>query len=138
MTFLHLENDIPWLWTLPKWIEGTAETLQTLILINALGTLPECLGVMFHLKRLHIADCSFMNYLPSGMQHLTSLEDLTIDNCPELCRKCKPHSGEYWPMISHIKRITIGQPCEAEPQEGEGSIVGTRGGLRWATTHPNN
>ncbi|KAK2362520.1 putative disease resistance protein RGA3 [Trifolium repens] len=34
MTFLHLENLNRWLRTLPEWIEGAAETLQTLILIN--------------------------------------------------------------------------------------------------------
>ncbi|MCI06417.1 CC-NBS-LRR disease resistance protein, partial [Trifolium medium] len=26
---------------------------------------------------------------------------------PKLCRKCQPHSGEYWPMISHIKHVTM-------------------------------
>jgi hypothetical protein len=24
-----------------------------------------------------------------------------------LCRKCKPRSGEYWPMIAHIKNTSI-------------------------------
>ncbi|MCI46429.1 NBS-LRR disease resistance protein, partial [Trifolium medium] len=84
---------------------------------------------MSRLKMLHIADCSALYDLPSGMQHLTSLEDLTIDGCPTLCRKCEPHTGEYWPMISHIKRVSIGveepsigEPEVQEPQEREESL----------------
>ncbi|MCI40710.1 disease resistance protein, partial [Trifolium medium] len=70
---------------------------------------------MTRLKMLHIADCPRLNYLPSGMQHLTALDALTIDGCPDLCRQCQPHSGRYWPMISHIKRVSIGEPGLEEP-----------------------
>jgi hypothetical protein len=124
MTFLHLENKISSLSNLPAWIEEAVETLQTLILINLdlLRKLPECLTIMSRLKKLHLAGCSALYDLPSGMQHLTSLEDLTIDGCPKLCRKCKRPSGEYWPMISHIKRVSIGEPGVEEPQEGWGSL----------------
>ncbi|CAJ2671460.1 unnamed protein product [Trifolium pratense] len=120
MTFLHIQNEIPWLWTLPEWIEGVVETLQTLILINLyeLRMLPQCLTRMTRLKMLHIADCPLLNYLPSGMQQLTALEALTIDGCPKLCQQCQPHAGEYWPMISHIKCVSIGEPGVEEPQEG--------------------
>jgi hypothetical protein len=126
MTFLHLENVNPWLWTLPKWIEGAAETLQTMILINlnlcALGNelLPEGLTRMSRLKMLHIADCPLLNYLPWGM---TALEALTIDGCPKLCQKCQPHSGEYWPMISQIKRVSIGEHEEKDPRKGKGLLI---------------
>lgn len=124
MRFLHLEN-FPWPQTLPKWIEDAAETLQTLIIINVpeLLELPGCLTRMTHLKMLHISGCPGLNFLPSDMQCLTSLEALTIDGCPVLCQKCQPHSGEYWPMISHIKRVSIGEPKEEEPREGQGSLI---------------
>ncbi|GAU30049.1 hypothetical protein TSUD_332180 [Trifolium subterraneum] len=124
MTFLHLQNKIPWLWTLPEWIEGVAETLQTLILINLyeLSKLPECLTRMTRLKMLHIAGCPRLDYLPSGMQHLTALDDLTINGCPDLCRQCQPHSGEYWPMISHIKGVSIGEPGVEEPSIREPGV----------------
>jgi hypothetical protein len=119
MTFLHLENLNRWLRTLPEWIEGAAETLQTLILINLCefgrALLPKCLTRMSRLKMLHIADCPLLDYLPSGMQKLTALESLSIDGCPKLCRQCQPHSGKYWPMIAHIKRVSIGEPKEEEP-----------------------
>ncbi|XP_058738246.1 disease resistance protein RGA2-like [Vicia villosa] len=108
MTFLYLENEC--LWTLPEWIEGVVETLQTLIIINLpmLQRLPECLARMAHLKMLYIAECIVLAHFPVGIKHLTSLVALTIHNCPILGGECHPHSGQYWPVISHIKRVSIG------------------------------
>ncbi|KAJ1408976.1 P-loop containing nucleoside triphosphate hydrolase [Sesbania bispinosa] len=115
LKFLHLEY-FPRLETLPEWIEGAAETLQTLIIINfpELWMLPESLTRMTHLKMLHISNCPQLYYLPSGMKRLTTLGTLTIDGCPVLGRKCHPKSGEYRHMIAHIKRISIGEPKEDE------------------------
>jgi hypothetical protein len=100
---------IPGLLTLPGWIEGAAETLENLLIkgLPNLQTLPECLTTMTHLKRLTIGDCPQLLSLPSGIHHLTALEDLYIVGCPELCRKCKPQSGEHWPMIADIKILFI-------------------------------
>ncbi|XP_058738236.1 putative disease resistance protein RGA3 isoform X2 [Vicia villosa] len=125
MNFLLLDN-FPELHTLPEWIERAAETLQTLIISNfpMLQRLPECLTRMTHLKLLYIADCPLLDSLPNGMQHLTSLDDLTIDDCPKLCRKCQASFGEYWPMISHIKRVSIGEPEKEERHERGGSVFG--------------
>ncbi|CAJ2671467.1 unnamed protein product [Trifolium pratense] len=94
MNILRLEN-FPRLQILPEWIEGVAETLQTLIIVNIpmLRKLPECLAGMTCLKSLIIADCPLLDYLPSGMKYLTALEALTIDGCPKLCRKCQSYSG---------------------------------------------
>jgi hypothetical protein len=110
---------------LPERIEEIAMTLQTFIITNIpmLWKLPECLTRMTStLKMLHIVDCPLLDDLPSGMHRLTSLEALAINGSPKLCRKCRPHSGEYWPMISQIKRVNIGEPEEEEPQEREGSL----------------
>jgi Leucine-rich repeat (LRR) protein len=100
---------IPGLLTLPGWIEGAAETLENLVIngLPNLQTLPECLTTMTHLKTLSIVDCPQLLSLPSGIHHLTALEELRIGGCPELCRKCIPPSGEYWPMIAHIKILFI-------------------------------
>ncbi|KAK2362525.1 putative disease resistance protein RGA3 [Trifolium repens] len=118
MKFLCL-GDLPGLLTLPGWIEGAAETLEQLLIYKLpnLQTLPECLTTMTHLKRLFIRNCPQLLSLPSGIHHLTALDDLYIKGCPELCRKCKPQSGEYWPMIAHIKRVFIGEPLEEEEEE---------------------
>jgi len=65
------------------------------------------LSTMTRLKRLYILNCPQLLSLPSDMHRLTTLEDLRIGGCPELCRKCLPQSGEYWPMIAHVKTIFI-------------------------------
>ncbi|KAJ1429930.1 Leucine-rich repeat domain superfamily [Sesbania bispinosa] len=69
---------------------------------------------MTGLKRLHILHCPQLLSLPSGMHHLTALEELVIYGCPELCQKCQPQSGEYWHVLSHIKGVFIGDPTEEE------------------------
>ncbi|XP_027352861.1 putative disease resistance protein RGA3 isoform X2 [Abrus precatorius] len=111
MKFLHLEH-LPRQMTLPQWIEGASDTLKTLLILDfpSLEMLPEWLTRMTDLKTLHIVNCDQLMCLPSDMHHLTALEDLTIDGCPELCRKCQPHSGEYWPLIVHIKSVSIADP----------------------------
>jgi hypothetical protein len=108
MKHLFIE-DIPGLWTLPGCIEGAAENLETLLICDLpnFHTLPEFLTTMTRLKKLVISDCPQLLSLPSGIHHLTALEELFIKGCPELCRKCKPQSGEYWPMIAHIKILFI-------------------------------
>ena len=113
MKFLHIEH-CPRQETLPQWIQGAADTLQTLIILNCdrLKMLPEWVTTMAHLKVLHIVNCPQLLNLPSDMHRLTALEDLSIDGCPELCRKCEPQTGEYWSFISHIKLISIGEKRE--------------------------
>ena len=111
-------RDFPGLLTLPGWIEGAAETLETLLIYELpnLKTLSQFLTTLTHLKRLHIVGCPQLISLPSDMHRLTALEDLVIEDCPELCRKFKPQSGEYWPMISHIKSVFIGKSREQEEE----------------------
>ncbi|XP_029127057.1 putative disease resistance protein RGA4 [Cajanus cajan] len=113
MKLLHLEH-CPRQQTLPQWIQGAADTLQRLFILNcdSLEVLPEWLTRMSHLKMLHIFNCPQLLSLPNDMHSLTALEDLSIDGCPELCRKCEPQSGEYWSFISHIKRFSIGETRE--------------------------
>ncbi|MCI65509.1 disease resistance protein, partial [Trifolium medium] len=57
-----------------------------------LKVLPEFPTIMTCLKRLYIVDCPQLLSLTSNMNRLTALEDLRIDGCPELCRKCQPQS----------------------------------------------
>ncbi|KAK2362602.1 putative disease resistance protein RGA3 [Trifolium repens] len=105
---LHL-LEFPGLLTLPRWIVGAADTLETLVIANFpnLMMLPECLTTMTRLKRLRIRHCPQLSTLPNDIKRLTALEYLHIFSCPELCRKCKPQIGEYWPMIAHIKQVHI-------------------------------
>ncbi|QCD97431.1 disease resistance protein RPM1 [Vigna unguiculata] len=110
MKFLHIEH-CPKLHTLPQWIEGSVETLRTLLILNChtLKMFPEWITTMSGLKRLHIVNCPKLLCLPGEMHSLTALDDLTIEGCPELCRKCEPKNGEFWSFIAHIKRVSIGE-----------------------------
>ncbi|XP_014494980.1 disease resistance protein RGA2-like [Vigna radiata var. radiata] len=110
MKYLHIEH-CPRQHTLPEWIQAASNTLRTLSILNChcLEMLPEWLSTMTHLKMLHIVNCSQLFHLPSNMHCLRALEDLIIDGCPELGRKCEPHSGEYWSVIAHIKCVSIGE-----------------------------
>jgi Leucine-rich repeat (LRR) protein len=113
MKYLHLEG-VPELFTLPKWIEGAIDTLETLIVVNCpnLNMLSYFLTSMSHLKRLYINDCPLLKFilLPSCKDSLTALEDLRIDGCPDLCRQYQPQCGLRWPAIAHIKSVFIGEP----------------------------
>jgi len=115
MKFLHIEQ-CPRQLTLPQWIQGAADTLQTLLISNLhnLEMLPEWITALTHLKMLHIVNCPQLLHLPSDMHRLGALEDLTIDGCSELCRKCEPQSGEYWSFIAHIKHLSIGETREGK------------------------
>jgi Leucine-rich repeat (LRR) protein len=97
--------------TLPGWIADAKNTLETLVIsyFPNLKSLPECLTTMTCLKRLSIIDCRQLLSFPIDMHLLTALEYLYIRNCPELSQKCQPPSGEYWPMISHINNIFVGE-----------------------------
>ncbi|CAL5193429.1 unnamed protein product [Lathyrus oleraceus] len=95
--------------TVPSWIEGAVETLETLYFasLSDLKTLPEYLTTMTRLKKLWIVYCPQLLSLPSDFHHLTSLEDLFIIGCPVLFQKYQPEFGEYWPMIAAMKINSI-------------------------------
>ncbi|XP_058738208.1 putative disease resistance protein RGA4 [Vicia villosa] len=121
LTMKHLYlSGFPKLLTLPRWIVCAVDTLEIFYIDNFpnLQMLPEYLTTMTRLKRLSIVSCSQLLSLPtSGWDRLTALEYLTIFDCPELYRKCQPHSGEYWPMICHMKNIDIRELKKEEEEE---------------------
>ncbi|KAH1077684.1 hypothetical protein GYH30_052971 [Glycine max] len=110
---------LPQLVALPQWLQETANSLQSLFIMNCdnLGMLPEWLSTMTNLKVLIISDCPKLTSLPDNIHHLTALEWLRIVGCPELCRKCQPHVGEFWSKISHIKEVFIEEPEKLEEKK---------------------
>ncbi|XP_077237406.1 putative disease resistance protein RGA3 [Tasmannia lanceolata] len=87
-------------------------------------------GLPTTLVRLYIGGCENLKSLPNRMQNLTSLESLSIWNCPEisslpegglpttlgylsieecpkLTERCQKNSGQDWPKIQHIPTITV-------------------------------
>ncbi|KAL2320775.1 hypothetical protein Fmac_029744 [Flemingia macrophylla] len=106
---------------LPQWLQETAHSLQSLTVIECdnLELLPEWLLSLTNLKTLGISDCPKILSLPDNISQLTALESLMIEDCPELCRKCQPNVGEFWPKISHIKHVYVAEPNELEEEEEE-------------------
>ena len=97
----------PQLVNLPHWLQGSVNTLVSLMLDNCdnLEVLPDWLPKLTCLKVRYVADCPKLQSLPYGIHCVSALEHLEIADCPELCRKYKPRAGECWNQISHIKKI---------------------------------
>ncbi|XP_035838346.1 putative disease resistance protein At3g14460 [Helianthus annuus] len=57
------------------------------------------------LQHLTIYSCPKVNDLPEKL--LPSLLSLTIWRCPKLKERCKGRGSHYWPLISHIPCINI-------------------------------
>ncbi|RDX90205.1 putative disease resistance protein RGA3, partial [Mucuna pruriens] len=95
---------------LPEGLQGIP-SLQSLVIERYLSTsLPDWLGDMTSLRELYIRQCSELRTLPSSFQHLTNLGKLTIDNCPELEKRCKRETGEDWQYIAHIPQLELLSP----------------------------
>jgi len=59
------------------------------------------------LRTIDIVECEALRSLPEGIQHLTSLEVLTIHGCSALKKRCEVGRGEDWYKISHIPKLLI-------------------------------
>jgi len=84
LKFVTLES-LPQLVSVPKWLQGCADTLQTLGIDGCenLDELPEWLSTI---NTLGILNCPKVLSLPDDVHCLPNLEFLCIDGCPELCR----------------------------------------------------
>ncbi|XP_043694650.1 putative disease resistance protein RGA1 [Telopea speciosissima] len=70
--------------------------------------LPQGLGKLASLQILDIRTCSEIESIPDGeLQHLATLQELTIMRCPALKERCQKGIGEDWSKISHIPNIFI-------------------------------
>ncbi|KAL0561844.1 hypothetical protein IC582_002289 [Cucumis melo] len=108
---------------LVSWCKGTTSTkssiiifpyhymmsLQSLLLKNCqnLKSLPEWIGNLTSLTSLYISFCKKLTMLPEGIRHTHNLKYLAIYDCPMLRERCKKHTGEDWPKISHIPNIFL-------------------------------
>jgi hypothetical protein len=59
------------------------------------------------LRTIDIVECAALRSLPEGIQHLTSLDVLTIRGCPALKKRCEEDIGEDWDKIAHIPKLLI-------------------------------
>ncbi|CDP15109.1 unnamed protein product [Coffea canephora] len=84
----------------------TAITLLRISKFGSVETLPDWLGNLGSLERLHLIDCEKLRYLPpmAAMRRLTKLRFLSIADCPLLQESC---SKSERLKISHIPTILI-------------------------------
>lgn len=85
-----------------------------------LRTLPEGMQGLNSLQLLHVEKCSSLEAFPEGLQQLLhQLKGLTIRDCAELERRCKPE-GEYSQLVSEIRSTDIGNtgPRKSTPKQG--------------------
>jgi len=103
LLFLHY---LPQLVCFPKWLQGCADTLLTLAILNCenLDELPDWLSTLICLKTLLVRNCPKLLWLPDCF---SNLENLYIKGCPELCRRYQRGVGRDWHKISHIKHVYV-------------------------------
>ncbi|CAJ1967536.1 unnamed protein product [Sphenostylis stenocarpa] len=101
-----LLDDLPQLVTLPKWLQGSLNTLHSLWIVDCINLeeVPEWLSTMICLELLSIENCPKLLSLPHNMHHL---QHLRIVGCPELCKRLQPEVGQDWHKILHIKQVSL-------------------------------
>ena len=97
---------LPKLEVLPQWLQGSANTLQMLVIgeCENLKALPEWLPRLKSLHTLRIGRCPKLSSLPEGMEALTALRLLRIVRCPDLSRKCREEDSH---KIAHVPQIQL-------------------------------
>ncbi|XP_022002879.1 putative disease resistance protein RGA4 [Helianthus annuus] len=76
-----------------------------IVSFDILESLSTGLQHLTSLQHLLIDDCPKVNDLPETL--LPSLLCLSISNCPKLKERCEGRGSHYWPLISHIPCIEI-------------------------------
>jgi hypothetical protein len=99
-------KDFPKLKELPNEPFNPSLTHLYISRCDELESLPEQIWEgLQSLRNLDIVFCEGLRCLPEGIRHLTSLEVLTIWECPTLEERCKEGTGEDWDKIAHIPNI---------------------------------
>ncbi|XP_059315134.1 putative disease resistance protein RGA3 [Lycium ferocissimum] len=60
------------------------------------------------LTDLYVQNCKMLKSLPEGLQHKTALTSLQVYGCPAMIKRCENGMGEDWHKIAHIPNVDIG------------------------------
>ncbi|KAL4636431.1 hypothetical protein ACB092_03G007900 [Castanea dentata] len=66
----------------------------------------DCITIMPRLQKLTIRNCGMLKSLPDFLR-TTPLQELEIEGCPIIQKRCRRETGEDWRNISHIPIIKI-------------------------------
>ncbi|EYU24301.1 hypothetical protein MIMGU_mgv1a020013mg [Erythranthe guttata] len=104
-------SNLPNMVCVPKALQHVSDSLQYLYLfgLTQLSSLPGWLGILRCLEDLSIRDCLKIASIPDSIRGMTKLRYLSVQECPELERRCEREKGEDWHKIAHIPHLQIGE-----------------------------
>ncbi|XP_048329500.2 disease resistance protein RGA2-like isoform X1 [Ziziphus jujuba] len=106
-------NRLPKLVALPQGLQQVTSLQEiTISSCENLEAVLEHITNLKSLKELTIWRCSNLKSLPEGINCLPSLQELKIIYCPILLERCQKDIGDYWAMISHIRRLELSPMTE--------------------------
>jgi len=100
-------EELPSLVTLPRWLQGSANSLQSLIIMDCMNLeeLPDWLPTLNCLKLIEVVNCPNLVSFPHNMHRLINLKVIDVTGSPELWKRYRPGVGQDWHNISHVKLV---------------------------------
>ncbi|KAL2921751.1 Disease resistance protein RGA2 [Bienertia sinuspersici] len=96
---------------LPSWIDSLSSLVELFIEgAPELKALPDSIGNLTFLRELVMFDCPSLESLPHQISNLYNSCTLNMAGFSEaLFEKCREPTGEYWPLIQHLRVIFQGR-----------------------------
>ncbi|XP_047168903.1 disease resistance protein RGA2-like [Vigna umbellata] len=115
---LLILRDLPSLVRLPRWLQGSANSLQSLGIVDCLNLeeLPDWLPTLNCLQRLSVLNCPNLLSVPHNMLHLTNLKVINVTGSFELWKRYRPEIGQDWHNISHVNLVWDDYQSENEKE----------------------
>jgi Leucine-rich repeat (LRR) protein len=91
---------------LPSLVNFPSLEYITLVSLDSLENISEMeWQSLSRLRELDLIALPNLVSIPAGIQHITTLETLSISRCPIPLERCKRETGEDWPKIAHIPML---------------------------------
>ncbi|XP_014511391.2 disease resistance protein RGA2-like [Vigna radiata var. radiata] len=104
---LLILRGLPSLATLPRWLQGSANSLQSLVIEECMNLeeLPDWLPTLNCLQQLVVRYCPNLLSLPDNIHHVTNLKVINVTGSSELWKRYRPRVGQDWHKISHVNLV---------------------------------
>uniref|UniRef100_A0A2N9H190 Uncharacterized protein n=1 Tax=Fagus sylvatica TaxID=28930 RepID=A0A2N9H190_FAGSY len=91
---------------LPSLVNFPSLEYITLVSLDSLENISEMeWQSLSRLRELDLIALPNLVSIPAGIQHITTLQTLSISRCPIPLERCKRETGEDWPKIAHIPML---------------------------------